>query len=428
MDKRGHLLQSQAQPLRSESDLDFLVDAVGDCRVVMLGEASHGTHEFYLWRAALSRRLIEERGFSFVAVEGDWPDCYEVNRYIKGYPGAPETARGALRPFDRWPTWMWANEEVQHFIEWLKGHNRYKRRKIGFYGLDLYSLWESLEAIIRYLQGRNPAAVELAYKAYDCFELYGREGEQYALGQAFVDASCETEVVELLMRLRAGTRRYDQDHEARFNAEQNALVAHNAERYYRTMMKADIGSWNQRDRHMMETLDRLLNFAGPDSKALVWAHNTHIGDAAHTSMRDEGEINIGQLAREKYGEENVYLIGQGTYKGSVVAGTGWGAPMKRMTVPPARPGSWDSLLHEAIGADSQIIFGPEVLSEFIERIGQRAIGVVYNPAHEFGNYVPSVIPRRYDAYIYFDTSEALRPIDVTSPIREKVPETFSAGV
>ncbi|QCR24793.1 erythromycin esterase family protein [Pontibacter sp. SGAir0037] len=403
--------------LTKEQDLDILVEEIGDARIVMLGEASHGTSEYYTWRTAISKRLIQDKGFCCIAVEGDWPECYSVNRFIKGYQNSGSKIADVLQVYRRWPTWMWANWEVAALVEWLRDYNHLKNgaEKAGFYGLDVYSLWESLDQIVRFLEQRDGNAAEAARNAINCFEPFNRDPQYYAQATAFVPTDCEKEVMEMLQRIQKQPA-FSSDAEHDFNTKQNALVAANAEKYYRAMMKGGVGSWNVRDAHMMETLDRLLELHGPDSKIIVWEHNTHIGDARATDMADDGMYNIGQLAREKYGHEQVKLIGFGTYQGTVIAGKSWGAPMQKMEVPPAREGSWEALLHE-ISTDDKIIFSKDLaeVAELQKRIGHRAIGVVYDPKLEaYGNYVPTIIPERYDAFIYFEDTEAVHPLHFTN--------------
>ncbi len=419
-----------AHPLQGTGDLDPLLDRIGDAGCVLLGEASHGTHEYYAWRARITERLIREKGFSFVAVEGDWPDCYEVNRYVKGYPDSGKSTREALGVFDRWPTWMWANEEVVGLAEWLRRHNEglLPEERVGFYGLDVYSLRESLEAVIEYLERVDPDAVGAAKRAYNCFEPYGENAREYARATAFVPTSCEEEVVGMLSELRGRLTRHQDDPEARFDAEQNALVARDAEAYYRAMVRGGADSWNVRDQHMVETLDRLMHFYGPNAKAVVWEHNTHVGDARFTDMARHDMVNVGQLVRERRGEEDVVLVGFGSHRGSVIAGAEWGAPMQRMPVPPAREGSWEDVLHRAGEEDKLLVFSDAGEDEFLEPRGHRAIGVVYDPAHErYGNYVPTVLPRRYDAFVYLDETRALRPLYATPREDAEPPETLPSG-
>jgi erythromycin esterase-like protein len=424
-------VQGLSRPLQTDADLDPVVDQIGDARYVLIGEASHGTSEFYTWRARLSRRLIEEKGFSFVSVEGDWPDCCKVNRYVKGYPDAGNRAYDVLHAFARWPTWMWANWEMVAFCEWLRNHNAHEpvNRKAGFYGLDVYSLWESMDTIIDYLEQVDPAAAATAREAYICFEPYGEDAQSYALNTTLVPSSCEDEVVDLLMEVRQRAPLYDHDSEGAFNAEQNALVMVNAERYYRAMMGRGPDSWNIRDRHMLATLARLMDYHGPESKGIVWAHNTHVGDARATDMARAGMVNIGQLARENYRDDGVYLVGFGANRGSVIAGKSWGAPMERMAVPDSIPDSWESVLHHADGEDRLLLLDSVRNADaFVRLRGHRAIGVVYHPEREWGNFVPTSLPRRYDAFLYIDETEALNPLHLIPEDGGKPPETYPWGL
>jgi erythromycin esterase len=415
--------------LNTSKDMDALLDDIGDKQIVMLGEASHGTHEYYTWRAAISQRLIQEKGFSFIAVEGDWPDCYKINRYIKGYKDAGENINDVLHHFDRWPTWMWANWEVAALAEWLKEYNQLllANKKIGFYGLDVYSLWDSMYAMVNYLEKEDPAAALSVKKAIQCFEPF-QENEQAYARFSLTEHSCRDKVLAMLKEIRLKAQFLNGDREAGFNTEQNALIAVNAEKYYRSMMSFDNESWNVRDTHMMETLERLLHFHGNNSKGIVWEHNTHIGDARATDMRRANMINIGQLAREKYGEEKVYLAGFGSYKGSVMAGETWGAPMMKMTVPKARQGSVEEYLHDKKAGNCYLLFAEEKDDKFENKLPHRAIGVVYDPANEkYGNYVPSIMPQRYNAFIFIDETKALHPMHI-KPDGHKIPETYPFGL
>jgi erythromycin esterase-like protein len=429
------LVGSAMRPLARPDDLDPLMDAIGDARFVLLGEASHGTSEFYTWRTEISRRLIEERGFTFIAVEGDWPDCYRVNRYIKGYADSGGSADEVLHAFERWPTWMWANREVVALADWLHRHNgrRGAGEQVGFYGLDVYSLWESMAAVIGYLDRIDPAMARAARRTYACFDPYAEDVQEYARATALVPTSCENEAVAMLAALRGKANEYTEDgREAFFNAEQNALIARNAERYYRTMVRGGAQSWNVRDLHMVETLDRLVAFHGPRSKAIVWEHNTHIGDARFTDMIRGGMVNVGQLVRERHGGDGVVLVGFGTHHGSVIAGAEWGAPIERMRVPDARAGSWEDVLHHAGGRDGMLLFdgGDDGgIAGLDAPVVHRAIGVVYDPdAERWGNYVPSIIPRRYDAFLFIDETRALDPLHLPVLVDGEPPETFPSGM
>ncbi|KAA9340575.1 erythromycin esterase family protein [Adhaeribacter soli] len=400
--------------LEDAQSLNPLMEAIGDSRVVMLGEASHGTSEYYTWRTAISKRLIQEKGFNFIAVEGDWPDSFLVNRYVKGYSDGSNTVHKLLQNFNRWPTWMWGNWEVAALVEWLKENNQTKpvSKKIGFYGLDVYSLWESLEEILSYVEAKDPELVTAARKVVNCFEPFNNDPEEYARAVAFVPQDCEEEVLDLLTRIREKAAALDKENEAQFSTEQNALVTVNAEKYYRAMVKGGSNSWNVRDEHMVETLNRLLQFHGPEAKAIIWEHNTHIGDARFTDMARSRMLNVGQLVREQHGRDKVFAVGFGSYKGSVIAGKSWGAPMQKMDVPEAQRGSWEHFLHE-ISPEDKLILSKDLkhVPELRDTIGHRAIGVVYDPKTErFGNYVPSVVPERYDAFMFIDETEALHPL------------------
>jgi erythromycin esterase-like protein len=422
------ILKQTSSKLENTSDLDPLIERIGDARYVLLGEASHGTSEYYSWRARITTRLIQEKGFSLIAVEGDWPDCYNVNRYIKGYVQTDAKAAAVLGSFKRWPTWMWANWEIVALSEWLRQHNLLVDKKVSFYGLDVYSLWESMNAIISYLEKTAPDAVEKALQAYRCFEPFGEDEQAYALHTLMVPENCEEEVVQLLSELRERTPHYAEDPEDAFSAEQNALIMKNAEHYYRSMVRGD-ETWNLRDNHMVDTLDRLMDFHGLHAKVIVWAHNTHIGDARATNMAQAGLVNIGQLVRQRHRNAGVILTGFGSFSGSVIAGKGWGNPMEKMLVPAAKYGSWEELFHR-MNAGNRLLLtvGLREYADFMHQRAHRAIGVVYTPEREqFGNYVPTVLPDRYDAFLHFDETNALHPLKIKPEAELKPPETYPWG-
>lgn len=432
----GRQILTLSSPLADAADLDSLLDRVGDARYVLLGEASHGTHEYYLWRARITQRLIREKGFRFVAVEGDWPACRRLDRYVRGeFPGSTAPAVLAAA-FDRWPTWMWANWEIAALADWLRGHNdgRPAAERVGFYGLDVYSLWESLYAVIDYLKQRHPEAVAAAYDAFRCFEPYAEDPQQYARGTLFVPAGCQEEVLSLLhaVSARAAHEAEAGSDETGLDALMNAEALKGAEAYYRTMVSGGGASWNLRDRHMADTLDRLIRFHGPGAKAIVWEHNTHIGDARHTDMVDDGMFKVGQLVRQEHAADGVLLVGFGSSQGTVVAGREWDAPPEVMPVPPARAGSWEHALHAMDAQDRLLLFrsppdtDTDTASALAVPRGHRAIGVVYHPELEWGNYVPTVLPLRYDAFLYLDRTQALHPLPV-EPQRE-APELYPWGV
>ncbi|SDG65223.1 Erythromycin esterase homolog [Lentzea fradiae] len=423
----GDEVAALCSPLTDPGDFDVLLDRVGDARVVMIGEASHGTHEFYRWRAALTQRLITEKGFSFVAVEGDWPDCDRVDRSVRCSPGAPEDPRAALLAYDRWPTWMWANEEVAGFTRWLRARNATEdyAGRVGFHGLDVYSLWESLREIMVHVREHDPAEVPAALAAYRCFEPYGESARDYARATRLLPASCEDEVVDLLVRLR---ERAATEGTGSFGAWQNAEVVAGAEHYYRAMTAGGPSSWNIREQHMDETLHRLLLHYGAGSKAVVWAHNTHVGDARATHMAMSGNVNIGQLARERHGGDQVVLIGFGGHHGTVIAGSSWGAPLREMPVPAARPGSLEHVLHVSAPELALMVFPRDDLPGLLTtELPHRAIGVVYDPGQDrVRNYLPTRLGGRYDAFLWFDETRALHPLQIRQ-IDTLEPETFPSG-
>jgi erythromycin esterase len=409
-------IRDLATPLTGPADLSRVVGAVGAGRFVCLGEASHGTHEFYRWRADLSRQLIEEHGFTWVGVEGDWPDCWRINRWVRGLDEQELDARGVLSEFERWPTWMWANSEVATFLDWLHDWNlaRMPQNRVGFYGLDVYSLWDSLREVISWLDEHAPEAVPAAMQAWRCFVPFGEDPHRYARSTRLVPESCEPEVVDLLVEVRRRVQALEPTDEAAFAAAQNAEVAAGAELYYRTMVRGSRTSWNVRDHHMADTVDRLARHLGPHSKGLLWAHNTHVGDARATDMVREGMVNLGQLVRERHGREGVALVGFAGHRGSVLAGSEWGAAERVMRLPVARAGSHEDLLHRALGHPAVLVFPPERVDRsgpWLSRwYGHRAVGVVYAPERELANYVPTVMGGRYDALVWLEQTTALQAL------------------
>ncbi len=418
-------IRRDALPLSGPDSLDVLLERIGDARYVLLGEATHGTAEYYRLRALVTRRLIEERGFSFVAVEGDWPDCLALHRSVTGARSAPEDPREVLESFRRWPTWLWANTEVLAFARWLREHNARLsgEPRVGFFGLDVYSLWESLHAVLDHLRVHDPDLVDRALEAYRCFEPYAEDPRPCALATELVPYGCEPEVVALLTGGREGAARAAPvtGDLAEFVARQNAEVLAGADRYYRAMLHGGTESWNIRDLHMADTLDRLMEHHGPDAKAVVWEHNTHIGDARATDMADAGLVNVGQLARERHLAEGVVLVGFGSYEGTVIAADRWGARPAVLRVPPARDGSVEHAMHRALpGERSLFVFPPGPVHGrplhdehgwIAEERAHRAIGVVYRPRYERrSNYLPSVLGDRYDAFCFLDRTQALTPL------------------
>ncbi|TYS14501.1 erythromycin esterase family protein [Rossellomorea vietnamensis] len=408
-------IQEHSKAYKSERDLDKILQEIGDSRIVLLGEASHGTSEYYKIRTELSKRLIEEKGFNIIAVEGDWPASQSINKYIKGND---ETAnpRDVLQSFKRWPTWMWANEEVVELISWLKEYNAKKasKQKAGFYGIDVYSLWESMEEVILYLENTNSPDLEKAKKAFSCFEPFNKEPQEYAVSAGYLGEDCTEEIVGLLSTIRANKKDFAESHEQELNLEVNAMVAANAEHYYRAMVSNDEKSWNIRDEHMVEALNAVMKFYGEEAKVIVWEHNTHVGDARATDMMEAGMTNVGQIVREQNPKEDVYIVGFGTHRGTVIASKEWGVNLEKMEVPPAQRGSWEDAMHQAGNYNQLLLFNDENRKLFHSPLGHRAIGVVYRPQYEqYGNYVPSIMSERYDAFIYIDESNALQPLELS---------------
>ena len=437
-------VRAAACPLPGAKHYDRILSWLGDATIVLLGEATHGTHDFYAARAALTRRLIEERDFSAVAIEGDWPDAYQVNRYVRGHGAAELAPAEALRGFARFPTWMWRNTAVVEFVAWLREHNASlgaPEKSAGFYGLDLYSLHASMRAVIAYLDRTDPLAARAARHAYGCFDHFGEDVESYAWATAQRDGtSCEEAVTRQLLALRERRAEWVQRDRTTgggdefFSAEQNARLARNAEHYYRTMFRGRVASWNVRDTHMAETLDELLahlKSQGRPPKVVVWAHNSHIGDARATELGDGGELNLGQLARERHGDA-VRLIGFTTYAGTVIAASDWGGAAERKEVRRALEGSYEELFHRA--AVSRFFLpltvhghAREVLAE---RRLERAIGVIYRPETErMSHYFEANLAAQFDAVIHFDETHAVEPLERESEWDEaEAPETFPSGV
>ncbi|HET9647956.1 MAG TPA: erythromycin esterase family protein [Microlunatus sp.] len=410
----GELIQQMralARPLTTERDLAELAASISAARFVALGEASHGTAEYYHWRAELSRRLIETGDFSWIGVEGDWPDCWRIDRWVRGVEDQQLDAREVLAGFERWPTWMWANTEVADFLDWLHDVNRARAAadRVGFYGLDVYSLWDSLRRVMGWLRDHAPEALADADRAWRCFQPYDEDPQRYAWSTRLVPTSCEPDVVRMLVEVRRSAQ--DRTDEEAFDALQNAATAAGAEQYYRTMVRGGPESWNIRDRHMADTVDRLASHRGRGSRGLIWEHNTHVGDARATDMARRGMVNVGQLLRERHGAGRVALVGFAGHRGSVLAAAGWGETEEVMPVPAAREGSHEDLLHRALGRPAVLVFGSERRTAWLQStLGHRAIGVVYEPARELGNYVPTRMGARYDALVWFEQTEALRPL------------------
>jgi erythromycin esterase-like protein len=437
------VIRSAARPLHGpEGDpaaVDAIVDRIGDARVVLLGEASHGTHEFYALRSAVTRRLIETRGVRAVTIEGDWPDARRVDRFVRGRSDDPD-AVAALTGFRRFPQWMWRNTVVRDFVSWLAGHNATLGRdeQCGFYGLDLYSLHASIDAVLRYLERVDPPAAERARERYSCFEAAGDDPQAYgfAVSRNYVEA-CEADVVRQLAELRhcadeysARSRDAEEDF---FSAEQNARLVANAERYYRAMFRGRASSWNLRDGHMFETLEAIvarLSRDGDDARVCVWAHNSHLGDARATQMGRSGELNVGELVRREYGTD-ACLVGFTTFTGTVTAAHDWDEPAQRRNVRPGLAGSVESLFHRvdvpSFLLDLRETAMRDALSE--PRL-ERAIGVIYRPETErMSHYFDADLARQFDLVIHIDDTRALEPLERTAPWEKgELPETYPFAV
>lgn len=425
----------------SAADYDPLLELIGDAHFVLIGEASHGTHEFYSTRAEITNRLIREKGFTAVAVEADWPDAYRVNCYVRG-AGGDHDAEEALRGFERFPTWMWRNADVLDFIGWLRDHNEGLPVDLqtGFYGLDLYSLHTSIDAVLKYLEKIDPEAAQRARARYACFNEFGEDTQTYGYVTSLgLSKSCEDEVVHQLLELRRRAADYARRDgqvaaDEFFYAEQNARLVKNAEQYYRSMFHGRVSSWNLRDRHMVETLEALVTHLGSRHKhapkVVVWAHNSHLGDARATEMGRQGELNIGQLVRETHRRDAV-LVGFTTHHGTVTAASDWGAAAERKRVRPGMAGSYEALFHE-VGTPSFLLplRDSHVSAELREPRLERAIGVIYRPQTERqSHYFHARLPEQFDAVLHFDETRAVEPLERTPrwDVGE-VPETFPTGV
>jgi erythromycin esterase-like protein/predicted phosphoribosyltransferase len=436
-----------ALPLRGEeTDIDPLLQRLERAEIVLIGEASHGTHEFYAQRASITRRLIAERGFNAVAVEADWPDAYRINCFVRGESDDPD-AETALGDFHRFPRWMWRNEDVLEFVQWLRDYNDAlppDKPKTGFYGIDLYSLSRSIEAVVTYLDKVDPDAAARARARYACFDDFGDNpqvyGQMVSLGLA---EDCENEVVGQLLELQQRAAELRNRHgrsgvDEQFFAEQNARVARNAAAYYRSMFRGRVSSWNLRDQHMADTIDSLISHLREQdghARIAVWAHNSHLGDARATEMGVVGELNVGQLMRERHPNET-YGIGFTTYEGTVAAAAEWDSPARRRRVLPALPGSYEDLLHQASAiAEADLMLDLRNQGAVIETLAEprleRAIGVIYKPETErFSHYFHAILPKQFDSVLHVDRTSAVQPIDADPGFEapDETPETWPFGV
>ncbi len=404
-------LAELGERLDDEAALDALVERMRDRRLVLLGESTHGTHEYYVWRDRISRRLIETGDFRFLAVEGDWATLLELNRYVKDKPGAPDSARAALERLERWPPWMWANEEIEALAEWLREWNqdRPMEERAGFYGKDVYAPWLAAEAVIAFardhLEGGERLRVRRKLARFQRHE----EDIQAYVRSTFPQRAETLESLRGLVALIAAAE--DAPDFERFAAKQSAYVVKGAHRHFMGMVDRGPESWNARVEHMESTVERLLKRYGPDARGIVWAHNTHIGDARATAMAERGEVNIGQLSRERHGIENVFALGFSTHRGRVQAGRDWGGRRQAMRIPDGIAGSLEDALNIHFPEGALLFFDEAPETAHTNPVPHRAIGVVYRPEAEQGNYVPTRLAARYDAMLFIPETTALRPIE-----------------
>jgi erythromycin esterase len=399
----------------SIDQLRGMLDAAGDRRLVLMGEASHGTHEYYRWRFKMSRYLIKEKDFNFIAVEGDWASIYRLNKYVRNLEGAASSARDVLRDFKRWPQWMWSNTDILEMAEWLREYNDRlpAEEKIGIYGMDVYGLLESMDDLLHYVRSELPHKVERIEDKRNCITRYGDGEHDYARALAGGQDPCHERIQKLYEIVKGHADKVSgENKQVHFKAIQDAFVVRNAEEYYRLAVINNQASWNSRVIHFWETVQKLLDHYGTEARGIVWAHNTHVGDARATPMARNNQLNIGNLSRSGIGEENVYIIGFGTRKGTVNAGTQWGAPMDIMTVPEAVDGSLDYYLGKVGHEQFFLEFNDEDrLNPLLRKpLGHRAVGVTYDPSREQGNYVLTLPAYRYDSLLFFQETTALTPV------------------
>jgi erythromycin esterase-like protein len=420
--------------------VEQILDLTQNSRFVLIGEASHGTHEFYKFRAEITKKLISDHGFNAVAVEADFPDAYRVNRYVRG-SGSDSTANEALTDFQRFPLWMWRNADVLDFVGWLRAHNETMAspERVGFYGLDLYSLHSSMQAVLKYLESIDSDAARRARYRYSCFDHYGEDPQHYGYAASYnLESSCERAVINQLVELRQRAAQYMNldgfvARDEFFFAEQNARLVKNAEEYYREMFRGRVSSWNLRDRHMTETLFSLaehIQTQGQMPKIVVWEHNSHLGDARATEMGTRGEWNVGQLVREKVGSKAA-LIGFTTYTGTVTATSNWDESAQLKKVNPGMENSFELLFHETGLPRFFVDLRDQETQEILARPRlERAIGVIYRPETErLSHYFEAYLPRQFDGVIHFDVTRAVEPLDITAGwSHEDAPKTFPAGI
>lgn len=439
-------LRQEARVLDPDESVDRILGHIGDASIVLLGEATHGTHEFYRLRAEISKHLIAGKGFDAIAVEADWPDALRVSRFIRTTPGATDTtANFALCGFERFPQWMWRNTDVVELVSWLRMHNMqcaHEWDKVGFFGLDLYSLRGSMDAVVRYLSQVDPEAARRARARYACFDHLAEDPQRYGYAASFgMRKDCEDEVIRQLVEMTTDTQRLlapddGNSEDELFFAQQNARVAQNAEAYYRAMFQGRNESWNLRDRHMAETLEALrghiINTKGRRPKIVVWAHNSHLGDARATEMGEHGQLNLGQLVREHYGTKESFLLGFTTHTGTVTAASDWDGLAENKVVRPSHPDSYERIFHDSeLGRFIVPLRASSRLNALLEEQRlERAIGVVYLPESErVSHYFHASLSRQFDAVIHIDETRAVHPLErVVAHHEGDVPETYPSGI
>ncbi len=407
--------QLEIQALDTKADLDPLIKQAAKRAYVLLGESSHGTSEYYIWRKIISQRLITEHDFNFIVVEGDWDALYKINLYVKHLSHPAGGAKEILSSFQRWPTWMWANYEFLSLVEWLREYNAQLalEDRVGIYGQDVYGLNNSMLELIEYLNEVDQSLAQEVEKLYECLLVYQDDLAAYVDDVFQQGISCQAEVnkaFSLLLTIEEKNNK-DFDHKKYFKAKQDALVAIYGEKHYRHNIYPGPAAWNFRVKGMVDRFDNLLDFYGPKAKAIVWAHNTHVGDARATSMIDNNSLNLGQLLREEHGENKVYIVGFGTNSGTVRAGLAWGEPGRTLIIPQAQPGSLEEYLARLDNNNFIVLLDQKNLPDLFKKpIGHRAIGVVYNPSHDQGNYVDTILKDRYNAFIFLEKTKALKPL------------------
>jgi erythromycin esterase-like protein len=438
------VLRHEAQLIRPDESFEHVLEQIGDASVVLLGEATHGTREFYRIRAEISKRLTVEKGFDAIAAEADWPDALRVSQFIQ-LASSDQTADAALSGFQRFPQWMWRNTEIVDLVYWLRQHNSQipkSESRIGFFGLDLYSMRKSMEAVVRYLEKADPEAARRARARYSCFDHLAEDPQHYGYATTFgMTKDCEEEVVRQLVELTEEAAKHVKEEggtvpDELFYAQQNARVVKNAETYYRSMFRSREESWNVRDKHMAETLDALREHIsrrkGSPAKIAVWAHNSHLGDARATERSEHGQLNLGQLVREHYAAEETFLLGFTTHTGTVTAASDWGAPAEMKNIVPSRSDSFEHLFHDTGLGDFLLpIRGRDsVQAALAERRLERAIGVIYLPESErVSHYFHADLTRQFDAVINLDQTTAVKPLEYSALwVPQEVPETYPFGV